>query len=212
MAATDEKAAEKPWYTAFPEPTMAADVFPRSRALMIMSLKIGSMLIVDVRRTDYEGGSIRGSINIPAQGFYWNRGILYELAFKSDMEWVVFTCGSSNGRGPRCAAWFLEHVRNVAGDNDMNVTVLEGGVKGWVKAGPQYTQYMDGFEKAYWEKALAEPIEDRPNLNPPGSGSFVPPEQRAPADKEMEAVPAQNSSSSAAVKEKVWSWDPSMLG
>ncbi|EME38508.1 hypothetical protein DOTSEDRAFT_112487, partial [Dothistroma septosporum NZE10] len=143
---------EQPWHAAFPEPTITADLFARSRALMIMSLKIGSMLIVDVRRTDYEGGSIRGSINIPAQGFYWNCGILYELAFKSDMEWVVFTCGSSDGRGPRCAAWFLEHVRNVAGDNDMNVTVLEGGLKGWVKAGPQYTQYMDGFEKAYWEK------------------------------------------------------------
>lgn len=130
MAATDEKADEKPWHAAFPEPTMTADVFPRSRALMIMSLKIGSMLIVDVRRTDYEGGSIRGSINIPAQGFYWNRGILYELAFKSGMEWVVFTCGSSNGRGPRCAAWFLEHVRNVAEDNDMNVTVLEVRLEG----------------------------------------------------------------------------------
>ena len=85
MAATDEATVEKPWHAAFPGPTMTAETFPRSRALMIMSLKIGSMLIVDVRRTDYEGGSIRGSINIPAQGFYWNRGILYELAFKSDM-------------------------------------------------------------------------------------------------------------------------------
>ena len=26
------------------------------------------------RRTDYEGGAIRGSLNIPAQGFWWNRG------------------------------------------------------------------------------------------------------------------------------------------
>ncbi|KAK4629359.1 hypothetical protein CLAFUW4_07935 [Fulvia fulva] len=211
MVATDDKADEKPWHAAFPEPTITADVFPRSRALMIMSLKIGSMLIVDVRRTDYEGGAIRGSINIPAQGFYWNRGVLYELAYKSSMEWVVFTCGSSNGRGPRCAAWFLEHVRNVAGDNDMNVTVLEGGLKGWVKAGPQYTQYMDGFEKAYWEKALGEPIEDKPILNPPGSGSFALPEGSVSVDKEPETVSAQKASSSSATQEKVWSWDPSMM-
>ena len=110
------------------------------------------MLIVDVRRDDYEGGAIRGSINIPAQGFWWNRGILYELAYKSDIEWIVFTCFSSSGRGTRCAGWFLEHVRNTAWDQDMQVMTLEGGVKGWVKAGPQYTQLMDGYREEHWTK------------------------------------------------------------
>ncbi|KAK5107555.1 hypothetical protein LTR62_001043 [Meristemomyces frigidus] len=138
------------------------------------------MLIVDVRRTDYEGGAIRGSLNIPAQGFWWNRGtqeeflsfydpsaannathlcylgMLYELCYKADIEWVVFTCGSSNGRGPRCASWFLEHVRNTAEDEDMQVMVLEGGVKGWVKAGPQFTQFMDGFKPEFWEQLFSE--------------------------------------------------------
>lgn len=134
---------------------MTAEVMPQRRAFMILSMKIASMLIIDVRRTDYEGGSIRGSLNIPAQGFWWNRGMLYELAYKADIEWVVFTCGSSNGRGPRCAAWFLEHVRNVAGDSDMQVMVLEGGVKGWVKAGPSYQALMDGFDAKHWEALFA---------------------------------------------------------
>lgn len=147
-------ASEKPWFTYFPEPTIQAEVMPQQRAFTILSMKIASMLIVDVRRTDYEGGAIRGSINIPAQGFWWNRGILYELAYKADMEWVVFTCGSSSGRGPRCAGWFLEHVRNVAGDNDMQVMVLEGGVKGWVKSG--YTQLMDGFRQEHWDELFAQ--------------------------------------------------------
>ena len=135
---------------------MAAETMPQRRAMMILSMRIASMLIVDVRRTDYEGGAIRGSINVPAQGFWWNRGILYELAYKAGMEWVVFTCGSSNGRGPRCAGWFLEHVRNVAQDNDMQIMVLEGGVKGWVKAGPQYIQLMDGFRQEHWEELFAQ--------------------------------------------------------
>ena len=135
---------------------MTAEIMPRRRAMMILSMRIASMLIVDVRRTDYEGGAIRGSINIPAQGFWWNRGMLYELCYKAGMEWVVFTCGSSNGRGPRCAGWFLEHVRNVAEDNDMQVMVLEGGVKGWVKAGPQYIQLMDGFQEEHWEEHFAQ--------------------------------------------------------
>ena len=131
---------------------MQAEIMPQRRAYMILSMRIASMLIVDVRRTDYEGGAIRGSLNIPAQGFWWNRGMLYELAYKADMEWVVFTCGSSNGRGPRCAAWFLDHVRNTAEDENMQVMVLEGGVKGWVKAGPQYVQLMDGYREEHWRE------------------------------------------------------------
>jgi arsenical-resistance protein 2 len=117
-----------PWHAAFPapKPEFTADIMPRDRALTVLSMKIASMLLVDVRRTDYEGGAIRGSLNIPAHGFWWNRGILYELAYKADIEWVVFFCGSSNGRGPRCAAWFLEHVRNTAGDNDMQVSAADG--------------------------------------------------------------------------------------
>ena len=148
--------SEKPWHAYFPAPTMTAETMPQRRAMMIISMKISSMLIIDVRRTDYEGGAIRGSINIPAQGFWWNRGMLYELAYKAGMEWVVFTCGSSNGRGPRCAGWFLEHVRNVAEDLDMQVLVLEGGVKGWVKAGPQYIQLMDGFREEHWRELFVQ--------------------------------------------------------
>jgi len=63
--------------------------------------------------------------------------------------------GSSSGRGPRCAAWFLEHVRAV-GDDDMQVMVLEGGIKGWVKSGPDFTRLMDGYKEDHWTKMFAE--------------------------------------------------------
>lgn len=158
---TKMASSEQPWHAAFPAPTMEVETMPQRRAMMILSMRIASLLIIDVRRTDYEGGAIRGSLNIPAQGFWWNRGMLYELAYKADMEWIVFTCGSSSGRGPRCAAWFLEHVRNVAEDKDMQVMVLEGGVKGWVKAGPQYTQLMDGYREEYWTDLFAEEEKSR---------------------------------------------------
>ncbi|KAK4498806.1 hypothetical protein PRZ48_009316 [Zasmidium cellare] len=81
---------EPPWHASFPPPTLHPQTFPARRALVLQTLKIASLLIIDVRRTDYTGGCIRGSLNIPAQGFYWNRGALYELAYKADMEWVVF--------------------------------------------------------------------------------------------------------------------------
>jgi hypothetical protein len=124
----------------------------------------------------------------------------YELAYKANIEWVVFTCGkhippshpssippstpstpsihpsihihphislltpttgSSRGRGPRCASWFLEHVREVAGDNDMQVLVLEGGLKGWVKGGERFTGLMDGYRKEYWEEVFREEEEEK---------------------------------------------------
>lgn len=66
----------RPWHEAFPAPRLTADVMPQRRALMVLSMRIASMLIIDVRRNDYEGGAIRGSLNIPAQGFWWNRGML----------------------------------------------------------------------------------------------------------------------------------------
>jgi len=71
-----QQEGEQPWHAAFPTPRLEAGVMPKQRAQMILSMKIASMLIIDVRRTDYEGGAIRGSLNIPAQGFWWNRGML----------------------------------------------------------------------------------------------------------------------------------------
>lgn len=71
--------------------------------------------------------------------------------------WIydLICIGSSNGRGPRCAAWFLEHVR-ATGDEDMQVMTLEGGMKGWVKAGPQFTRLLDGYKPQYWEELFAQ--------------------------------------------------------
>lgn len=37
----------------------------------------------------------------------------------------------------------------------MQVMVLEGGVKGWVKAGPQFTDLMDGYKADYWTELFA---------------------------------------------------------
>lgn len=64
--------------------------------------------------------------------------------------------GSSRGRAPRCASWFLEHVRENVGDADMQIMVLEGGIKGWVQGGAQCIQFMDGFDEAYWRRVLTQ--------------------------------------------------------
>jgi arsenical-resistance protein 2 len=79
------------WTDAFPAPRITAPVFTREEALSDLSSP--DLLIVDVRRTDYEGGTIRGSINLPAHSFYMNRSVLYDLCKRAGVKRVAFYCG-----------------------------------------------------------------------------------------------------------------------
>ncbi|KAF2763724.1 hypothetical protein EJ03DRAFT_303293, partial [Teratosphaeria nubilosa] len=152
-SSSPQQQQEPPWHASLHAPTHKAPLMPAHRVLTLLTLKIASLLLIDVRSTDYPGGAIRTSLNIPAQNFYWNTGILYELCYKADIEWVVFTCmsGSEGGRSARCAGWFLQHVREVAGDAQMQVLRLEGGVRGWVRGGVAFRGFMDGFRREVWE-------------------------------------------------------------
>jgi arsenical-resistance protein 2 len=81
------------WTDAFPAPRTTAPILTREEALS--NLSSPDLLIVDVRRTDYEGGTIKGSINLPAQSFYLNRAILYDLCKRAGVKKVAFYCGKS---------------------------------------------------------------------------------------------------------------------
>ncbi|KAF2277397.1 Rhodanese-like protein [Westerdykella ornata] len=141
--------AQSNWYDAFPAPRSTAPLLSRSDALS--SLSSPDLLLVDVRRTDFEGGTIRGSLNLPAHSFYMNRGVLYDLCKRAGVKTVAFYCGSSNGRGPRCSGWFADYLAE-QGDTEMQALTLEGGIKGWVKAGKEYTDHVDGYDAEYWKQ------------------------------------------------------------
>lgn len=79
------------WTDAFPAPRTTAPTISREEALSDLSSP--ESLIVDVRRTDYEGGTIRGSINLPAHSFYMNRGVLFDLCKRAGVKRVAFYCG-----------------------------------------------------------------------------------------------------------------------
>lgn len=87
----DASKASGSWTDAFPAPRTTSPILTREQALSDLSST--ELLIVDVRRTDYEGGAIRGSINLPAQSFYMNRGVLYELCKRAGVKKVAFYCG-----------------------------------------------------------------------------------------------------------------------
>lgn len=79
------------WTDAFPAPRATAPILSREEALS--DLSSAHQLVVDVRRTDYEGGAIKGSINLPAQSFYLNRAVLYDLCSRAGVKRVAFYCG-----------------------------------------------------------------------------------------------------------------------
>lgn len=50
-------------------------------------------LLVDVRRTDWEGGTVATSINLPEQSFYQTRPAVYRLCKQAGIKRVIFYCG-----------------------------------------------------------------------------------------------------------------------
>ncbi|KAF1997487.1 Rhodanese-like protein [Amniculicola lignicola CBS 123094] len=137
------------WWDAFPPVRSTAPLLPREVALSNFSSP--QLLLVDVRRTDYEGGMIRGSLNMPAHSFYYNRAALFDLCKRAGVKQVAFYCGASNGRGPRCSGWFADYIAE-KGDSDIESLTLAGGIKGWVKGGDECVEKMDGYEAEYWKQ------------------------------------------------------------
>jgi arsenical-resistance protein 2 len=52
-------------------------------------------LLVDLRRTDFEGGTIKGSLNLPAQSLYPTLPTLFNLVRSAGVKDVIFYCGMS---------------------------------------------------------------------------------------------------------------------
>lgn len=109
-------------------------------------------VLVDLRRTDHEGGTIRGSINLPAQSLWPTIPTLYSILKAASVRKVIWYCSSSRGRGNRAAGWFADYISD-QGDGDMRSLVLVNGIKGWATAGPEYTEWMDEYDESVWLKS-----------------------------------------------------------
>lgn len=152
-----------PWYTQFPAPKSSPGTISASDLLQLIRASKNeakpSYVLVDVRRNDHEGGTIATSINLPAQSMFHS---LYTLATlikaTGSVGTVIFYCGSSNGRGPRCAAWFQDCLNENA-INEFKACILDGGIKGWVKQGrlanAEMLDMVQGYEAQYWDQFMS---------------------------------------------------------
>ncbi|KAM7202185.1 Rhodanese-like domain containing protein [Rhypophila sp. PSN 637] len=144
-----------PWWTAFPQPKSDADKIEPAQVLELLERqqdeKPREFLLIDTRRTDCAGGTVTSSLNMPAHSFYPTRKSLYKLCKQAGITRIIFYCGSSNGRGPRCAAWMQDYIDQVGGD--IQSQVMTGGIRGWVKA--YGGQMMDGYDEKTWQAESA---------------------------------------------------------
>ncbi|KAI0395041.1 Rhodanese-like protein [Xylariaceae sp. FL0594] len=107
-------------------------------------------ILVDLRRTDFEGGFIRGALNLPAQSVYTTLPTLYTMFREAGVLKVIWYCSSSRGRGTRAANWLHEYLAQ-RGDDRMESLILLGGIKGWATAGDEFVSWMEEFDASYWE-------------------------------------------------------------
>ncbi|PTB37390.1 uncharacterized protein TrAFT101_011115 [Trichoderma asperellum] len=145
---------ELPWHAAFPSPRkQEPGAMTRGEVLKMMK-DSGSeagkdYLLVDLRRTDHQGGTIRGSINLPAQSLFPALPTVYNMVKAAGIRKVIWYCSSSRGRGTRAACWFDDYLEEKGDKNTQSIILLEG-VKGWVKGGAEYIDWVDDYDHAHW--------------------------------------------------------------
>jgi hypothetical protein len=101
-----KRADGTPWWSDFPEPrSVAAQVEPAQVLQLLQDQeslsedKPRDFLLVDARRTDCTGGTVYGSLNLPAHSFYSTRKTLYDLCKQAGIKKVIFYCGESASLG-----------------------------------------------------------------------------------------------------------------
>lgn len=82
-----------PWWSDFPEPRSATTEIEPEHVLRLLQdqerldgQKRRDFLLVDTRRTDCTGGTVRGSMNLPAHSFYPTRKTLHDLCTQAGIN------------------------------------------------------------------------------------------------------------------------------
>ncbi|KAF8431079.1 S-adenosyl-L-methionine-dependent methyltransferase [Boletus edulis BED1] len=133
-AATNSAPASalKNWWDAYPVPASSASSLECAEVADLIKnpgFEKKDFVVVDVRRNDHAGGHVRGSIQQPAQTFYDDLPMFYEQ--HKETKQVIFYCGSSRGRGPRCAKWYQDYLDQQR-NTESKAFWMTGGAKEWV--------------------------------------------------------------------------------
>ncbi|KAJ1558574.1 hypothetical protein HK096_009987 [Nowakowskiella sp. JEL0078] len=155
---------EAKWFDKYPKVVSSPEKWSAEEvANLLLNENKESFLVVDVRRTDYGGGHVRGSINSPAQGNFFAPILLQFkqatafwdnldefIAKYSHIPKIFFYCNSSSGRGPRCAGWYQDAL-NERGITTSQGLVLAGGIKGWIEKFSEDENLTEEYNEEWWK-------------------------------------------------------------
>ncbi|KIM65517.1 hypothetical protein SCLCIDRAFT_472216 [Scleroderma citrinum Foug A] len=136
--------ALRDWWIAYPAPSSNVPSLDCDDVATLVKNNEEDYVVIDVRRADYAGGHVRGSEQRPAQTFY-NELPGFHQTFR-EKKHVIFYCGSSNGRGPRCAKWYQDYLNEVS-DTHSKAYILSGGFKEWKKIFGSDPELVDGSDE-----------------------------------------------------------------
>ncbi|KAM6513231.1 hypothetical protein FALCPG4_015684 [Fusarium falciforme] len=99
------------------------------------------------------GGTIRGSINLPAKRLYPAIPTLYSVCKAARIHTIIWYCAFLQDPlrdvDPRAAGWFRAYLAD-QGDKEMRSVILRGGIKGWATAGREYTDWIEEYNATKW--------------------------------------------------------------
>lgn len=103
-----EQADALPWWASLPEPKASCRRLEPADVIQLLESQAGldarrhrSFLLVDVRRTDWQGGALASSINLPAHSFYQTRAIVYQFCKQAGIKTLIFYCSEHHSRPSR---------------------------------------------------------------------------------------------------------------
>ncbi|RDW25000.1 Rhodanese-like domain-containing protein [Yarrowia lipolytica] len=133
------------WLEKYPEPKGTAPLASKEQVREWLLLDDNKTQILDLRKHDFQGGNIRGALCAHYTGVYSSVEDIWRLLKGAGKTRIVVHCWSSRKRAVKTAGWFYDSL--VAhNEKDIEVYVLEGGIKGWVDGGKQYTDLMVEFD------------------------------------------------------------------
>merc|ERR1712087_1040964 len=84
-------------------------------------------VVVDLRKSDYSGGHVKGSMQVPSMEVIGNTDKIIKQLENYDL--VIFHCMISMHRAPQCAQYYKSRLHALG--RNQAVVILEGGYSRW---------------------------------------------------------------------------------
>ncbi|KAK6204755.1 uncharacterized protein RJT21DRAFT_10938 [Scheffersomyces amazonensis] len=136
------------WLNKYPEPVSVASRTAPQDVLKLIKESPESTVILDLRN-ERAPSILQQSLNIPATGVdgyeHISDAVLNKITeHKPTVKHIVVHCNRSRQRASKIAGWIQDHI-NENNVKNYEVTILDGGITGWVDLDEPYQEVLIPF-------------------------------------------------------------------